>query len=87
MSVTSQFHKIRSISEIAPFRLRALFENGVEKEYDLSQLSELPAFALLFRNPAFVKSMTVEPGGYGVSWNEQIDLSCEEIWSESHFVE
>lgn len=81
MSTTTRFHKIRDVSETAPFRLRAVFENGVVKEYDLTALADRPEFALLFRHPAFVKAVKVEPGGYAVSWNDRIDLHCEEIWA------
>ncbi len=76
----SKFHRIRSVCEIKPFCLRVEFEGGIEKEYDLSLWKEHPAFALLFQKPGFVKSVKVEPGGYGVSWNDDMDLSYEEIW-------
>ncbi len=76
----SQFHRVRSVCEIEPFRLRVHFENGIEKEYDLNRWKDHPAFTLLFRHPGFVKSVQVEPGGYGVSWNDAIDLGCEELW-------
>lgn len=32
------------------------------------------------RQPAFFKNVKVEQGGYGIVWNEDIDLSEYELW-------
>ena len=74
------FHRIRTISVVAPFRLRAVFVDGVEKDYDLRRWENRPEFSLLFRHPALQTAVRVEPGGYGISWNDDIDLSAEEIY-------
>lgn len=74
------FHRIRSVSVIEPFRLHAVFIDGTEKLYDLRQWEHRPEFSLLFRHPAFVNAVRVEPGGYGISWNDDIDLDAEEIY-------
>ena len=47
---------------------------------------------LLDRHPAFrgltehglFDSVQVDAGGYGVSWNDDIDLSCDELWEHGH---
>jgi len=74
------FHRIRSVSVIEPFRLHAVFVDGTEREYDLRRWEHRPEFSLLFRHPALQKAVRVEPGGYGISWNDNIDLSAEEIY-------
>ena len=74
------FHRIRTVSAIEPFRLRAVFVDGTEKEYDLRRWQHRPEFSLLFRHPALQTAVQVEPGGYGISWNDHIDLSAEEIY-------
>ena len=33
------------------------------------------------KNMAFFRAMKVEPGGYAVSWNDEIDISEHELWS------
>ncbi|XHX77637.1 MAG: DUF2442 domain-containing protein [Stenomitos frigidus ULC029] len=55
------------------------FTNQEIKKYDIRHLLENPMFALL-RQPAFFKNFTVEPRGYGIVWNEEIDLSEYELW-------
>jgi hypothetical protein len=55
------------------------FTNHEIKKYDIVHLLENPAFAPL-RHPAFFKNFQVEQGGYGIVWNEDIDLSEYELW-------
>ena len=74
------FHRIQSVSVVGPFRLHAVFVDGTKKEYNLRRWEEHPAFSLLFRHPALQTAVRVEPGGYGISWNDNIDLSAEEIY-------
>ena len=55
------------------------FTNQEVKKYDIFHLLENPMFAPL-RQSAFFKSFKVEQGGYGIVWNEDIDLSEYELW-------
>lgn len=55
------------------------FTNQEVKQYDVRHLLENPVFAPL-RQPAFFKAFEVEPGGYGIVWNEDLDLSEYELW-------
>ena len=55
------------------------FTNQEIKKYNISHLLENSMFAPL-RQPAFFKNFRIEPGGYGILWNEDIDLSEYEIW-------
>ncbi len=59
--------------------LVVLFSNGKRKKYDINRLIDLEVFSPL-KNPAFFKNVTVEPGGYAVSWNADIDISEYELW-------
>jgi hypothetical protein len=56
------------------------FDNQEIKEYDISQLFSKPMFALL-QNPGFFKNFSLEPGGYGIVWNEDVDISEYELWA------
>jgi len=55
------------------------FTNGERKRYDVGRLLERESFAPL-NSAAFFKNVTVEPGGYAVSWNAEIDISEYELW-------
>ena len=74
-----QYPKICRAEVISDRILRVEFTNQAIKDYDISPLLEKPMFAPL-RQPAFFKSFSIEAGGYGVIWNEDIDLSEYELW-------
>jgi hypothetical protein len=59
--------------------LIVLFSNGVRKRYDINRLTQSEMFFPL-KNHAFFKNVSVEPGGYAVSWSSEIDISEYELW-------
>ncbi len=72
--------KINSVQPIGDARLLVTFENGIKKIYDCSFLLSGPQFDLL-ANPAFFNAVQVDPGRYGISWSDDIDLSEYELWT------
>jgi len=78
--------KIKAVTPPEGKRLLVTFVNGVQKVYDCQGILQLDRFQLL-RNEAFFKAVTVDPGGYGVSWNDQMDLSEYELWHNGVEVE
>ena len=72
--------KIKSIKPIPPTGLLVLFDNGCERIYDCTNILDLPSFRLL-KDPAFFKTVRVDIGGYGIIWNDDIDLSEYELWT------
>ena len=60
-------------------RLLDRFVNGIDKIYDCTQLLNREMFQML-KTEAFFKSVKVDTGGYGISWNDEIDLSEYELW-------
>ncbi len=61
------------------------FTNQEIKKYDFCHLLETPMFAPL-RQPAFFKNFKIEPGGYGIVWNSDIDISEYELWKNGVFL-
>lgn len=78
--------RIKSVTPLKERRLLITFTNGVQKVYDCRQILNLERFQLL-RYEAFFKAVTVDPGGYGISWNDEMDLSEYELWSKGVEVE
>ena len=62
------------------------FDNKEVKKYDIRKLWDIPMFVLL-RQPAFFKSFEIEPGGYGLVWNAEVDVSEYELWKNGVMVE
>lgn len=58
----------------------ATFADGTKKRYDMKPLiEEHEAFGPL-KDIALFNQLRVEAGGYGIVWNEDIDIAAEEIW-------
>lgn len=72
--------RIKTVTPIGSFELLVCFENGVAKTYDCNPLLSRPEFHLL-RVPAFFRAVQVDTGGYGISWNDDLDLSEYELWT------
>lgn len=75
------FHRIKSVTPLNDYILLAHFIDGTDKTYDLKMLFEqIPVFKSFESNPSLYKLAKADVGGYGVVWNEEIDLDAEEIW-------
>ena len=66
---------------LAQTNLLVFFENGVAKKFDVAPIiKDFPEYEAL-RDPAIFQFVQVEPGGYGISWNEELDCSEGELWN------
>lgn len=72
--------RITDVEPLGQTELLVRFENGVDKIYDCRPLLGRPQFRLL-ADAAFFRAVQVDPGGYGVSWNDDLDLSEYELWT------
>ena len=74
------FHKIKNVFTLPNCNLSVQFAEGVTKIYDLKPLFEkIPAFKMLEKDRIF-ENVSVDVGGYGIVWNDELDLSCDELW-------
>ncbi len=74
------FYKIKTVSPLPDYRLSVRFINGTTKIYDVKPLfNKIPAFDELKSQELFCQA-EVDVGGYGVIWNDDLDLSCDELW-------
>lgn len=79
------FYKIKSVKPLENFILEITFENSIIKYYDVSKLFEKwPIFIDLKNNAGLFEKVKVDNGGYGISWNENIDLACNELWENGY---
>jgi hypothetical protein len=80
-----QYPQIFQAKAINDHTLIIEFTNQEVKKYDIYHLLENPLFAPL-RQPAFFRNFKIEKGGYGIVWNEDIDLSEYELWKNGIIV-
>jgi hypothetical protein len=76
----NNFPKILKVTPLPDNKLNIFFNNGKTKMYDCKRLFQRPEFLLLKEEP-FFKSVRVDVGGYGISWNDNIDISEYELWT------
>lgn len=75
------FHKVKAVSVLPDFRLCIQFTEGVTKIYDVKPLFfKWPPFKALQNNLALFSDAEVAIGGYGIIWNDELDLSCDELF-------
>lgn len=75
------FHKVKEVTPLEDYILEIKFIEGCTKKYDIKPLfDELPYFTDLKDNDLFSK-VYVSGGGYGIIWNDVLDLDCNELWN------
>lgn len=81
------FHKIKNVSPLPEYKLSVQFAEGITKIYDVKPLfQKIPTFKSLEINNDF-SGVYVDVGGYGIIWNDELDLSCDELWENGVTVE
>lgn len=79
------FHKVKKVNTMKDYILRITFQDGIEKYYDVSKLfSKWHIFQNLKTVTGLFNQVKVDKGGYGISWNDEIDLSCDELWENGY---
>lgn len=82
------FHKVKNVTALPDFKLCVLFAEGITKIYDVAQLFEKYSFFLpLKESPELFSSVIVDQGGYGIIWNDDIDISCDELWANGEIID
>lgn len=74
-------HRIKLVKPLDDMKILVIFRNGVEMKYDITQLYEkFPQFRRLEEDSDLCKGVRVDVGGYGLAWNDELDLDAETIW-------
>ena len=80
------FHKVKAVSALPDFRLSVQFAEGVTKIYNVEPLfSNWESFRDLEDSELF-SSVEVDVGGYGIIWNDELDLSCDELFENGNTI-
>lgn len=75
------FHKVKKLTPLQDYKLSVVFSEGVTKIYDVSRLfSVIDDFKVFLDDPKEFQNVSVDVGGYGIVWNDDLDLSCDELW-------
>ena len=74
-------HKVQSVMPLDDLMLLVTFVNQEQRHYDVKPLlKKWDTFIPLADNSGLFEKVHVDAGGYGISWNDEIDLSCDELY-------
>ena len=77
------FHKIKNVTPLKDFKLSIQFAEGITKIYDMKKLIENNKIFADLKDINLFNSVEVDIGGYGLIWNDDIDISCDELFENS----
>ena len=81
-------HRIVSVKPMENFILLVNFQNGIEKTYNVRNLYPIfPQFKIFESDTTLFKQVQVDTGGYGISWNDELDLDSQSIWDNGIIIE
>lgn len=74
------FHKVKNVTALKDYKLSVQFSEGITKIYDVKPLLEKNAIFNDLKNEDLFHEVKVDVGGYGIIWNDDIDISCDELF-------
>ena len=74
-------NRVKTVQLLPGFNLLVSFVSGEKRQYDVAPLfDKWKAFQALMSTQGLFEQVKVDAGGYGISWNDDIDLSCDELY-------
>lgn len=81
-------HRIQTVKAKENYIIEARFFDGQMVQYDVKPLFVIfPQFKIFERDEELFKVVKVDQGGYGISWNDDLDLDAETIWEDGVLIE
>lgn len=74
------YPKVKAVKILEEMKLEVIFDGNTKKIYDCSTVIREEPFNRLNDRTLF-KNVHVDLGGYGISWDDDIDLSESELWT------
>jgi hypothetical protein len=79
------FHAIELVKTLPDFHLYVQFRTGEKKIYNMRPLIEQHEPFQSFRlTHGLFEQVKITAGGYGVYWNDEIDISCNELYMNGY---
>lgn len=81
------FHKIKSVTSLDDYKLLVQFAEGVTKIYNMKKLVEKNEMFKPLKNKEMFSDVEVDVGGYGIIWDDNTDISCDELFEKGEIIE
>ncbi|MDR2266624.1 MAG: DUF2442 domain-containing protein [Christensenellaceae bacterium] len=77
------FHKITSLATHPDYILLAGFDDGEFRQFDLKPLiKKYTPFRSLTEINGLFSNAKIDAGGYGIAWNDDLDISAESVYEQ-----
>ena len=77
------FVKITSLATLPDYILLVGFSNGEYKKFDIKPLiKKYPPFEALLNTDGLYERAKIDMGGYGIVWNDYLDLSADGVYEQ-----
>jgi hypothetical protein len=86
MTTQVTFPQLHGVQPLPEKKLFVTFSSGESKIYDCKPLLKEAAFRPL-EDEVLFQQARVEPHGYAVIWNDEIDLAESELWINGELAE
>lgn len=80
------FHKVKNVTPLKDYKLSIQFAEGITKIYNMENLIENNKMFFSLKNKEIFYSVEVDVGGYGIIWNDDIDISCDELFENGEAI-
>lgn len=81
-------HRIQTVVAKNDYIIEAVFFGGEIVQYDVKQLFDVfPQFQVFKSARELFEKVIVDIGGYGISWNDDLDIDAETIWEDGILIE
>ncbi len=74
------FHKIKNVTALPDYKISIQFSEGITKIYNVKELIRRNPMFKKLENEELFYNVEVDVGGYGIVWNDDIDISCDELF-------
>ncbi|MCL1886016.1 MAG: DUF2442 domain-containing protein [Dehalococcoidia bacterium] len=82
--------RIVTVTPLPNFKLFLTYDDGAEIFYDVSPLFEHPQLSKTFlplkNQSGLFRKVTVGTSGFGIVWNDKIDIGCDVIYADGQRV-
>ena len=75
----TSYPRIEAVEALKGERLLVTFKQQIKKIYNCTPLLQ-DEFPQSLSDETLFQSVKADDGGYGISWNDEIDLSESELW-------
>ena len=80
------FHKVKEVFPLQGMKLSVHFADGTTKIYDVHCLIDRFSQFEVLADERLFADVRVDVGGYGVVWNDELDVSGDELWERGREV-